>query len=198
MLKTIPFPPVVFYYLGKIQPAAERIAVVGCRDNTPYGERAATEISESLARAGITVVSGVAKGIDTFAHMGAMKYGRTVAVVGCGIEYAFSNHNENLIRQIADNGLVLSIFPPSQTPNRGTFPARNRIIAGLSKAMIAVEAAITGGTVIACNYALDFGRNLFAVPGSIFSPKSVGCNNFLRNGAMLIQNANDVLSFYAG
>ena len=196
LLREIPTPPPVFYYYGKLQPLAERIAMVGSRECTDYGQRAALEISAELAAKGITIVSGAAQGIDTFSHMGAMKNGRTVAVLGFGIDYAFLLSNGKLIQEIAENGLVMSEFKPDQSPNRYTFPARNRIIAGLSRGIIVVEAAQHSGANIVCKYAAESKRHIFAVPGSIFSDKSVSCNNLIRGDATLIRTAADVLDFY--
>ena len=196
ILKEIPLPPPVFYYYGQLQPFAERIAMVGTRDNTPYGQRVAMEVAEELAAAGITIVSGAARGIDTYSHIGAMKYGRTVAVLGCGIAYAFTNSREKVIRQIAENGVVMTNYNPSQRAGAETFPARNRIIAGLSRGVIMVEAGERSGTNITCGYAGDYGRDVFALPGSIYSEKSIGCHNLIRDGAVLIRSADDILEFY--
>lgn len=196
ILKEIQTPPAVFYYYGTLEPLAERIGMVGTRDNTPYGRQVATSIAEELAAAGITIVSGAARGIDTFSHKGALKYGRTVAVIGCGINYAFSMPNKKLIEEIAENGVVMTDFNPSQRPNKETFPPRNRIIAGLSRGVIVVEAGERSGADITCGYAGDYGRDVFAVPGSIYSPKSFGCNRLIRDGAILVRSAEDILEFY--
>lgn len=196
ILKEIPAPPPVFYYYGKLEPFAERIAMVGTRENTEYGERTAMEIAGELAASGITIVSGAAKGIDTYSHTGALKYGRTVAVLGCGIAYAFSTPNKKLIQEIAENGVVMTDFNPSQKPSKDTFPPRNRIIAGLSRGVIVVEAGEHSGAEITCGYAGDYGRDVFALPGSIYWAKSIGCHNLIRDGAILIKNAADVLEFY--
>ena len=196
ILKEIQLPPPVFYYYGQLQPFAERIAMVGTRDNTFYGQRVAMEVAEGLAAAGITIVSGAARGIDTYSHIGAMKCGRTVAVLGCGIAYAFLGSRGEIIRQIAENGVVMTNYNPSQRAGTETFPARNRIIAGLSRGVIMVEAGEKSGTNITCGYAGDYGRDVFALPGSIYSEKSVGCHNLIRDGAILIRSADDVLDFY--
>ncbi len=198
ILKEIQLPPPVFYYYGQLQTFAERIAMVGTRSNTPYGQRIAMEIAEGLAAAGITIVSGAARGIDTYSHIGAMKYGRTVAVLGCGIAYAFIGTREKVIRQIAENGVVMTDFNPSQRAGAETFPARNRIIAGLSRGVIMVEAGKKSGANITCSYAGDYGRDVFAVPGNVDSPKSIGCNELIRDsgGGTLIRSANDILDFY--
>lgn len=196
MLKEIQNPPAVFYYYGTLEPLAERIAIVGTRENTSYGQKNAMEIAEELAAEGITIVSGAAKGIDTFSHMGAMERGRTVAVLGCGIEYAFKVPNHKLIREIAEKGVVLTDFKPSQAPTKETFPPRNRIIAGLSRGVIVIEAGKRSGADITCGYAGDFGRDVFAVPGSIHWEKSIGCHRLIRDGAILVRSAADILEFY--
>ena len=198
ILKEIQLPPPIFYYYGKLQPFAERIAMVGTRNNTPYGQRTAMEIAEGLAAAGITIVSGAAKGIDSFSHIGALKYGRTVAVLGCGIAYAFLGSKEKMMRQIAENGVVMTDYNPSQRATAETFPPRNRIIAGLSRGVIVVEAGKKSGADITCGYAADYGRDVFAVPGNIDSPKSIGCNRLIRDsgGGTLVRCANDILEFY--
>lgn len=198
ILREIQAPPPVFYYYGKLEPFAERIAMVGTRNNTEYGKRVAFEIAESLAAAGITIVSGAARGIDTYSHMGAMKSGRTVAVLGCGISYAFKVPNQNLIREIAESGVVMTDFNPSQVPSKETFPPRNRIIAGLSRGVVVVEAGEHSGANITCDFAADFGRDVFAVPGSIYWQKSIGCNQLIRDsgGGAVVRNADDILEFY--
>ena len=147
------------------------------------------EVAEGLAAAGITIVSGAARGIDTYSHIGAMKCGRTVAVLGCGIAYAFLGSRGEIIRQIAENGVVMTNYNPSQRAGTETFPARSR-------GVIMVEAGEKSGTNITCGYAGDYGRDVFALPGSIYSEKSVGCHNLIRDGAILIRSADDVLEFY--
>lgn len=196
ILKEISNPPAVLYYRGKIETFAERIAIVGTRNYTDYGKRVALNLGEELAAAGLTVVSGAAIGIDTFAHRGALKFGRTVAVLACGINYAFSHGGRKFFEEISERGAVLTEFNPNFTPNAGSFPSRNRIIAGLSRGVIVVEAGKKSGALITTTCAGDFGRDVFAVPGDIFSPKSVGCHNLIRDGAILITGAQDVLEQY--
>lgn len=189
-------PPMFFYYRGKLEPLAERIGIVGSRQNTQYGQDVALELGEELASAGLTVVSGAARGIDTFAHRGALKTGRTVAVLGCGIEIAFRSGKRNFFEQIIERGVVLSEFPPQLQASAGTFPSRNRIIAGLSKGVIVVEAGEKSGALITTRLALDYNRDVFAIPGHVYAEKSVGCNDLIRDGATLIKNAQDVLDEY--
>lgn len=196
ILKEIDTPPMFFYYRGTLQPNAFRIGIVGSRHNTAYGQSVALELGEQLAAAGLTVVSGAARGIDTFAHRGALKAGRTVAVLGCGINYIFPRENKKLFEEIAERGVVLSEFPPNLKPNAGTFPTRNRIIAGLSKGVIVVEADFKSGALITSTYAGEYGRDVFAVPGQVYSHMSRGCNELIRDGATLIKNAQDILNEY--
>lgn len=196
VLKEIDSPPMSFYYRGKLEPFVQRIAIVGSRQNTCYGQSVALELGEQLAAAGLTVVSGAARGIDTFAHRGALKSGRTVAVLGCGINIIFPRENKKLLEQIAESGVVLSEFPPQLPPNTGTFPTRNRIIAGLSRGVIIVEAGKKSGALITSTYAGDYGRDVFAIPGQIYADKSEGCNDLIRDGATLIKSAQDVLDEY--
>ena len=196
ILKEIDSPPMSFYYRGTLEPFAQRIGIVGSRQNTPYGQNVALELGEQLAAAGLTVVSGAARGIDTFAHRGALRSGRTVAVLGCGINVVFPRENKNLLEQIADCGVVLSEFPPQLPPNPGTFPTRNRIIAGLSRGVVIVEAGAKSGALITSTYALEYNRDVFAIPGQIYAAKSQGCNELIREGATLIKSAQDVLNEY--
>lgn len=196
ILKEIDTAPMFFYYRGELCPQAQRIGIVGSRRNTNYGKGVALELSEQLASAGLTVVSGAARGIDTFAHYGALKSGRTVAVLGCGINYIFPRENKKLFEEIAENGVVMSEFPPQLPPKPGTFPTRNRIIAGLCRGVIVVEADFKSGALITSNYAGEYGRDVFAIPGQIYSRMSRGCNELIREGAILIKNAQDVLNEY--
>ncbi|MBQ3435022.1 MAG: DNA-processing protein DprA, partial [Selenomonadaceae bacterium] len=159
-------------------------------------QNVALELGEQLAAAGLTVVSGAARGIDSFAHRGALKAGRTVAVLGCGINYIFPRENKNLFEEIAERGVVLSEFPPNLKPNPGTFPSRNRIIAGLSKGVVVVEADFKSGALITSNYASEYGRDVFAVPGQVYAKMSRGCNELIRGGAKLIKGAQDILNEY--
>ena len=196
ILKQIDSPPMFFYYRGNLKPQAKRIAIVGSRNNTDYGQNVALELGEQLAVAGLTVVSGAARGIDTFAHQGALKTGRTVAVLGCGLNAPLPSDKKNFLEQIAERGAVISEYAPTMPAGAATLLARNRIIAGLSLGVVVVEAAQKGGSVVTCNYAKKYGRKLFAVPGQIFAAQSAGCNNLIRGGATLIRNAADILEHY--
>ncbi len=196
ILKEIHYPPPILYYRGEIKPTAERIAMVGSRKSTNYGERVAFMISEELATAGITVVSGAAYGIDTCAHRGALKHGRTVAVLGNGLNFKNSNAKDKMLEEIAENGVVMTEFEPNMQPSATTFPPRNRIIAGLSRGTVVVEAGEKSGALITSTFAADQGRDVFAIPGGIFAEMSAGCNKLIRDGAHLIRNAKDIFDYY--
>lgn len=194
LLKETDSPPTFFYYRGQLQPSATRVAVVGSRDNTTYGQRVALELGEQLAAAGVTVVSGAARGIDTFAHHGALKAGRTVAVLGCGLGCKHPRERAKFIDQVAENGVVISEFNLHVTPTAGTLVARNRIIAGLARAIVVVEAGIKSGALIAAKHAADYGRAVFAATGSIPAYVCAGCYDLVYNhGATPIKSAQDVL-----
>ncbi len=196
ILKEIDAAPMFFYYRGKLQPHAKRIGIVGSRHNTPYGQSVALELGEELAAAGLTVVSGAARGIDTFAHRGALKTGRTIAVLGCGIDIAFRSGKKKFFEEIIESGVVLSEFPPQLPPSQITFPPRNRIIAGLCKGVVIVEAGKKSGALITTKYALEYNRDVFAIPGQIYAEMSEGCHELIREGAILIKGAQDVLDEY--
>ena len=196
ILKEIDTPPMFFYYRGQLEPHAQRIAIVGTRDNTPYGQSVALELGRDLAAAGLTVVSGAARGIDTFAHRGALLTGRTVAVLGSGISIVPSHEKRKLFEQIVERGVVFSEFPPDLRPNAGTFPPRNRIIAGLCKGVIVVEAGKRSGALITSTFACEYGRDVFAIPGQVYADSSFGCNELIRDDATLIKSAQDVLDEY--
>lgn len=197
VLREIFDPPPVLYVRGTLVTDTDRIGMVGSRRFTPYGEGLATELGERLAAAGLTVVSGAARGIDTFSHRGALKSGRTVAVLGCGIDIAYPSENRRLLREIAESGgAVISEYGPGTQPLPAFFPARNRIIAGLSRGVVVVEAAKRSGSLITAELALAEGRDVFAVPGSVYSTTSQGCNLLIQRGAKLVQDATDILEDY--
>lgn len=196
ILKEISAAPIIFYYRGELQPNAERIGMVGTREATNYGEIVAKTLAEELAATGLTIVSGAARGIDTIAHTAALKVGRTVAVLGYGIN-KITREQRKFFEEITESGgAVISEFPPNLDGDKGTFPARNRIIAGLSRGVIVVEAGKKSGALITAGFAADYSRDVFAVPNSIFTDKSEGCHNLIRDGAILITSAADVLDYY--
>ncbi|MBQ7516673.1 MAG: DNA-processing protein DprA [Schwartzia sp.] len=195
-LREIFDPPPVLFYRGTLQPAAERIAIVGARKSSVYGRHVAEELAAALAKCGVTVVSGAARGIDSASHRGAMSGGRTVAVLGCGVDVAYPPENASLLDEIAAQGAVISEYPPGTRPQAAFFPSRNRIISGLSRGTVVVEAAERSGSLITAELALSEGRDVFAVPGSIYSPSSRGCHRLIQQGAKLVTAAADILEEY--
>lgn len=189
-------PPLLLYVRGTLVPDAERIAMVGSRRFSKYGEGVAQAFGEALARGGFTVVSGAARGIDSASHRGALKAGRTEAVLGCGVDVVYPPENGKLLAEIAERGAVISEYPPGTPPLPAYFPLRNRIISGLSRGTIVVEAAERSGSLITAEQALQEGRDVFAVPGSIYSTTSQGCHRLIQQGAKLVTSAADVLVEY--
>jgi DNA processing protein len=171
------------------------VAIVGARKPTPYGEAVAERLATDLGRAGAVIVSGLALGIDAAAHRGALEAGAaTVAVLGTGIDIVYpARHHELARRIVVEGGALVSQFPDGTPPRREHFPRRNWTVAGLSQAVVVVEAAVGSGALITAEAALALSRTVLAVPGSVFSPLSVGCHQLLRDGAALVQNARDVL-----
>lgn len=176
----------------------EAVTIVGARRATAYGREIARELGRELASAGMTVVSGLAFGIDGCAHRGALDAGRTIAVLGCGPDVAYPSSHRSLWRRICEAGLVLSEFPPGATPWRWSFPARNRIMAALAGMTVVVEAASRSGSLITTDLAADLGRDLGAVPGPVTSRTSAGPNALLAGGACVIRDAQDVLDAMLG
>ncbi|MBN2126457.1 MAG: DNA-processing protein DprA [Deltaproteobacteria bacterium] len=195
LLREIPGPPALLYAKGmEIPPDRAFVAVVGSRNPTPYGLGAAEKIAQGLARRGVGVVSGMARGIDAAAHWGALGgKGFTVAVLGTGIDRVYPASNNRLFQRITETGIVISEFPPGTPPEPKNFPIRNRVISGLSVGVLVVEATKNSGSLITASLALEQGREVFAVPGSIDSFKSTGCHFLLKQGARLVENADDIL-----
>lgn len=194
-LREIPDPPLVLYALGDVSLLESHcVAMVGSRSATTYGRRAAWLLAESLTTYGVTVVSGMALGIDSEAHHGALKSeGRTIAVLGSGLDVVYPSQNRQLYDHLRNKGLLLSEYPLGTKPDGFRFPARNRIIAGLSQGVVVVEAARKSGSLITAQMALDFGREIFAVPGQIDSLKSEGAHWLLREGAKLVVSGRDIV-----
>jgi DNA processing protein len=194
-LKNIYDPPVVLYVKGDIGKGDElSISIVGSRRCTYYGMNMADKIAQTLALNGITIVSGLARGIDTSAHKGALKAkGRTVAVLGSGFCDIYPAENRPLAEQIAENGALISEFPMQTPPKGNNFPRRNRLISGLSKAVLVVEAAHKSGALITADLALEQGRDVFAVPGMAERLPSMGTNALIKQGARLVDSADDIL-----
>ncbi|HHZ19870.1 MAG TPA: DNA-protecting protein DprA [Firmicutes bacterium] len=195
-LQRIDNPPPVLYYRGRWSPQdVNAVAVVGSRNPTPTGAYIAEELALALGQQGITVVSGLARGIDTAAHWGAVRGGgRTIAVLGSGLDELYPPENRSLGEEIQKNGLLISEFPLGTKPVAGNFPSRNRIISGLSLGVLVVEAAKDSGSLITANLALEQGREVFAVPGPIYSMVSKGANRLIQQGAHLVQDVGDILN----
>jgi DNA processing protein len=194
-LAQIPAPPPLLYVRGQLSAVDDwSIALVGTRSPTTYGREATRRIAAELAAAGVTLVSGLAIGVDTAAHATALETGgRTIAVLASGLDQVYPERNRALADQIAANGALVSEFPLGTKPTPQLFPVRNRIISGLSLATLVTEAGIKSGALITVRYALEQGRDVFAVPGPIFSPKSEGPNQLIRDGAGLVSCAQDIL-----
>lgn len=199
-LKHISSPPVFLYYRGDLSLAhRERIiGVVGTRGATSYGKICCEKIVDELVRSGVTTVSGLALGIDGICHRRTLlRGGKTIAVVGSGLDVIYPYGNKDLWERIEQVGLVISEFPLGTPPNNYNFPRRNRIIVGLSKGIAVVESKEKGGSLITAYLALEEGRDVFAVPGDIFSPNSIGTNELIKNsGAKLISSGKDILEEY--
>ncbi|GHU51554.1 DNA processing protein DprA [Clostridia bacterium] len=195
LLRQIDNPPVLLYVLGEIpDDGAKKVSIIGSRISTEYGRNTAYKLSYELAQNGVTVVSGMAKGIDAVAHKGAIEGGgKTIAVLGCGLDICYPAENLHLRNNIPSSGCVISEYPLGSPPDKYHFPARNRIISGLSLATVVIEAGERSGTLITAGLAADQGRDVLAVPGNITNPKSNGTNALLRDGAGLVLNCKDVL-----
>jgi len=189
-------PPFVLYVKGQLLPKDKNaVSIVGSRMTTHYGIEVARKLAYQLASLGVTVVSGGARGIDTAAHQGALSgKGRTVAVLGTGINIVFPPENAELFERIAANGAVVTQFPFNRPADKQTFPIRNRIVAGMTLGTVVVEANLTSGALITANFATEYGRQVFAVPGRIDSPRSKGCHDLIKKGAKLCEGAEDILS----
>jgi len=197
LLKEIADPPAVLYFKGKLNnPEEMAIAIVGARKYTSYGKQVVEYLVPALANAGLTIISGLALGIDAFAHKAAVELKRrTIGVLGCGVDKIYPMSNYYLAKQMLEtNGAIISEYPPGTPPYKSNFPLRNRIIAGMSLGVVVAEAAEKSGTLLTAKSALDYNRQVFAVPASIFSDTSVGANNLIKYGAKLVNDANDIIS----
>lgn len=196
LLRQIKDPPERLYHIGNIDLCVEQVclAIVGARKATPYGKWAAYHIAKKAAEHGVTIVSGLASGIDSAAHRGALDAGgKTIAVLGCGIDLCYPASSEELLRRIKQDGLVLSEYEPGRPALAYQFPLRNRIISGLSQAVVIAEASLNSGSLITANYALSQGREVYAVPGNINSVYSIGTNKLIQDGATPIVVIDDIL-----
>lgn len=195
LLKNIFDPPPVLYVKGEIKKEdGKALAIVGSRLATSYGKNVAFDIAKDLSGRGFTIVSGMARGIDTYAHRGALEAkGRTIAVLGCGLDIIYPPENKKLWEEISKNGAVVTEYPYGSLPDKGNFPRRNRIISGLSMGVLVVEAWTKSGSLITANLALEQGREVFAIPGRIYSKFSQGTHNLIKQGAKLVVNYQDIL-----
>jgi len=195
-LRQIYDPPIVLYCRGQLTSRDQNgVALVGSRLTTPYGIETARKLAYQLAYLGVTVVSGGARGIDTAAHQGALSAkGRTIAVLGTGPNLVAPSENAELFERIAAHGAVLTQFPFNRPADKQSFPIRNRIVAGMTLGTVVVEANLSSGALITANFATEYGRQVFAVPGRIDSPRSKGCHDLIKKGAKLCEGAEDILS----
>lgn len=216
ILKEIYDPPISLYVKGNTEILNNKsIAIVGCRDATEYGKKAAKYFSYNLSKDGFNIVSGLARGIDSYAHVGnicaqdekntetekfknnmqgdSVKYGKTIAVVGNGLDIVYPQENKYLFNKIIDTGgVIISEYPFGTKPEKMNFPARNRIVSGMSKAIIVIEAKEKSGTLITVDFALEQGRDVYVVPGNINSINSVGTNDLIKQGARLAMHYKDI------
>lgn len=195
-LREIYDPPIALYVKGALTAKDKNaVAMVGSRQTTHYGLETARKLAYQLAYVGVTVVSGGARGIDTAAHQGAMSAkGRTICVLGTGPNVIFPPENKDLFDRITENGAVITQFPFNRNGDRQSFAIRNRIVAGMTLGTVVVEANLTSGALITANFATEYGRQVFAVPGRIDSPRSKGCHDLIKKGAKLCEGAEDILS----
>ena len=196
LLRQIYDPPIVLYVKGRLSAKDKNaVAMVGSRRTTHYGIETARKLAYQLAYVGVTVVSGGARGIDTAAHQGALSArGRTLCVLGTGINIVFPPENVELFERIAAGGAVITQYPFNRNADKQSFAIRNRIVAGMTLGTVVVEANLSSGALITANFAVEYGRQLFAVPGRIDSPQSKGCHELIKKGAKLCEGAEDVLS----
>ena len=196
LLREIYDPPIVLYVKGGLSAKDKNsVGMVGSRQTTHYGIETARKLAYQLAYVGVTVVSGGARGIDTASHQGALAAkGRTVCVLGTGINIVFPPENKDLFERIAANGAVVTQFPFNRNGDKQSFAIRNRIVAGMTLGSVVVEADLHSGALITANFAIEYGRQVFAVPGRIDSPRSKGCHSLIKNGAKLCEGIEDILS----
>jgi len=196
MLREIYDPPIVLYVKGELKAKDKNaVAMVGSRQTTHYGIETARKLAYQLGYVGVTVISGGARGIDTASHQGALTAkGRTVCVLGTGINIVFPPENKDLFERITENGALVTQFPFNYKANKQSFAIRNRLVAGMTLGTVVVEADLHSGALITANFATEYGRQVFAVPGRIDSPRSKGCHDLIKKGAKLCEGAEDILS----
>ena len=195
LLKEITDPPPLIFSKGDLGAArSTAVAIVGSRYPSDYGQKTARDLAGSLAGIGCTVVSGFARGIDSMAHRGALEAGgRTIGVLGCGVDRIYPPENVKLYSEVIENGAIISEFPAGTPPDPGNFPRRNRIISGMSHGVVVVEASLNSGSLITAKWALEQGREVFAVPGNVVSYRSKGTNKLIKDGARLVETFSDIL-----
>jgi DNA processing protein len=195
LLREISLPPPVLFFKGKpVKDYFFLVGIVGTRKPTAYGRSLARELGRELSRAGVGVVSGLARGVDKEAHYGALEgEGKTIAVLGCGVDIIYPFHNAKLYKLISEEGTILSEFPLGTSPHSFNFPQRNRIISGLSRGVVVVEAGERSGALITAHFALEQNREVFALPGSVRSKMSKGPHRLIKEGACLVEDAFDIL-----
>ena len=195
MLKEIYNPPLGIYVRGELpDDDIDTVAIIGARKCSRYGATVAHDIAKDLGKANIVVVSGMARGIDSEGHRGILDGGgKTIAVLGCGVDICYPSENRQLMERIIENGCIVSEYPPGMPAVPGNFPARNRIIAGLSKMVVVVEAGKKSGTLITADMALDYGRDVYVVPGNVTSALSYGTNALIKQGCPIITEGSDIL-----
>lgn len=193
-LRNIPDPPLVLYKKGALSLKGNVIAVIGSRIATDEGKHLAEKIGDTLSCLGITVVSGLARGIDASAHRGALKgQGKTIAVLGCGLNICYPSENRYLFNKIGEEGVLITEYGIGEKPLAGHFPERNRIIAGLAKGVLVVEASRRSGSLITARLGMEYGKEVMAIPGNIFNEESKGTNALIKQGATLIENIEDIV-----
>jgi len=199
LLLEIPDPPPVLYHRGKVKPAENQglrpiIAIVGTRDPSEYGKRWSYKVATALAQKGFTIISGLAEGVDTQAHRACLEAGgRTLAVLGSGVDVVYPPRNQGLYQQVLERGLILSEYPAGTQPSRAHFPRRNRIIAALSRALLVMEAPSKSGALITAHLANDYNRDVYVLPGSLDNPCAIGCLGLLSRGAQIILSEGHLL-----
>jgi DNA processing protein len=195
LLKSIPDAPLVLYRKGNLTIGTDTLAIVGSRKASFESMNMAEKIAQTLSSVGITVVSGLARGVDAAAHRGALKEkGKTIGVLGCGIDICYPSENRPLFEKVGMEGCILTEYSPGEPPLQGHFPARNRIIAGLSKGVLVIEASQRSGSLITARLGLDYGREVMAIPGSIFDEGYRGANSLIKQGAKLVDGIDDIIA----
>ena len=195
-LQNIPNPPYSLYYVGNLPDENRKaVSIVGARGRSAYGSEVALNLAKALSDHGVQVISGLAKGIDTDAHKGALEgQGDTFAILGCGVDVCYPRDNRYLYQRIIEHGGVISEYPPRTAPVAGYFPMRNRIISGLSDCVVVIEAKEKSGSLITADYAMEQGRDVYALPGRITDNLSAGCNRLIKQGAGIVQSVEDFLA----